>query len=970
MKKLFTYLTLFVIAATYPFSEGAAQIYETKYRLPNLNWQEINTERFRLIYPEIYRDEAIRSLSILESEYNDIQQFVGGELRRFPVIINPENDRSNGFVSPSNFRSEIELAPIRGKTLNPQSGDWLESVLPHELVHALHFSVNPPSISRILGLFSPDLRRSIHGAAPLGLHEGIAVDYESHGTLPYSGRGNYPYFTHQFNSLLGTDEQWSMGQLLHTTDFTPPFNRHYAGGYEFMNWLKSSYGEEIVQNTIRFHYKYPFLGYGVALRSKTGKWPAALYREFSADVSSEESSRLSSVNENNSLEELPVRGTCRRTHRPLWLDNSTLIFHGRFCNQPTGFYQYDLESRSVNLIKEVVVSDDYIYSATESHSSILFSRYHSDTRFDNVFRGDLHELNVQSGELTRITQRQRLFSPAEHAGQIYALRTSGQTEELVEVNSATGLISKTYIKPETASVIQVAPHPADISQSAIIGKLNGVQGIWFINLTEETNILFDQPDIVFESASIFDLSWHPDGNRLLFVSDRDGVMNLYEFNLNSRELHRLTNEPYNLFEASYSPDGSLIALIKQIQNEQVPAVISAQSLNRDKISPDQFQPNESVETLLNRPLMNRAEVADTTDWEFSSYRSGWSWLKPRLWLPTYDEQSGSDRIGITMESVDPLSSRRYTMEISHYLDRIWYDLEYTTKGFYPGFRANIFNEPNLTSFRVTSENESFTLPFLQQSRGASLKIPFRFYIERNARFTSLLLEPQYYVSQLRFLNPNQTSQSYSEFGTRHSVGLVSSLNYRLRQFRRDVQPNAGWIFFTETRIGLNNTTLNIQTDQFNIDANLTDRRGFRGYISTFIAPLSKLNQSLRLTGQVVTQTDLPVFNTADLYSDNFSDVPLPAVNNVAIFNTRYTIPITYPDDGGLTVPVYLSNIYLVLFSQTVADLNQSDIYRATRAVYGAGIRSRFRISNLAFDIGLSLGWEPTRDEFTFHFGTF
>src|SRR6056297_567856 len=109
------------------FTDLAAQVYTTQYRLPDLEWQEIRSDRFRLIYPANYRDEAIRSLTILEAEYSDIKNYIGGELREFPFILNPENDRSNGFVSPINFRSEVELAPIRGKALNPQSGDWLES---------------------------------------------------------------------------------------------------------------------------------------------------------------------------------------------------------------------------------------------------------------------------------------------------------------------------------------------------------------------------------------------------------------------------------------------------------------------------------------------------------------------------------------------------------------------------------------------------------------------------------------------------------------------------------------------------------------------------------------------------------------------------------------------------------------------------------------------------------------------------
>ncbi len=86
---------------------------------------------------------------------------------------------------------------------------------------------------------------------------------------------------------------------------------------------------------------------------------------------------------------------------------------------------------------------------------------------------------------------------------------------------------------------------------------------------------------------------------------------------------------------------------------------------------------------------------------------------------------------------------------------------------------------------------------------------------------------------------------------------------------------------------------------------------------------------------------------------------------MASLSTRYTVPLWYPDDGGFLVPAYLSNIYLVGFSNTVADLDNysvSDFFEASRTVLGVGLRTRFRLSNLTFDLGIGIGFEPTRNE--------
>src|SRR6056297_3654148 len=158
---------LLVLSALF-FCDASAQFYGTQYRTPGQNWRQLQTEQFRIIYPARYDSLARETLAVLELEYDNVQSLVGGDLRDFPVILNPDNDRSNGFVAPFNFRSEIEIAPFMGKTLSPQSGSWFETVLPQELVHAMHFSVNNSSITQLLDLFSPDMRRSVHAAAPFG----------------------------------------------------------------------------------------------------------------------------------------------------------------------------------------------------------------------------------------------------------------------------------------------------------------------------------------------------------------------------------------------------------------------------------------------------------------------------------------------------------------------------------------------------------------------------------------------------------------------------------------------------------------------------------------------------------------------------------------------------------------------------------------------------------------------------------
>src|SRR5690625_7511783 len=95
--RLFTYIVVLILF----HQSAAAQLYSTQYRLPGQEWMELNTERFRLIYPKRYHQEAVRSLTILEHEYEDILDRVGSGISRIQMNIKPDNNRSTASVKPS-----------------------------------------------------------------------------------------------------------------------------------------------------------------------------------------------------------------------------------------------------------------------------------------------------------------------------------------------------------------------------------------------------------------------------------------------------------------------------------------------------------------------------------------------------------------------------------------------------------------------------------------------------------------------------------------------------------------------------------------------------------------------------------------------------------------------------------------------------------------------------------------------------
>ena len=56
----------------------------------------------------------------------------------------------------------------------------------------------------------------------------------------------------------------------------------------------------------------------------------------------------------------------------------------------------------------------------------------------------------------------------------------------------------------------------------------------------------------------WDPTWSPDGKRILFASDRDGLTQLFSMNLQGRQLSRITNLPSIRGRSDWSPDGQFI----------------------------------------------------------------------------------------------------------------------------------------------------------------------------------------------------------------------------------------------------------------------------------------------------------------------------------------------------------------------------------------------------------------------------
>ncbi len=945
------------------YTQAFSQLYPTQYRPSGLNWQQLKTPHFRIVFPAGEDSLAWQSGRILEQQYGKVQKLTGGELHDFPVILNNYSDLSNGMVTSLHFRSEIKTAPIKGKSMNPRSGNWLETVVPHELVHAMHFNQTGDfGIGWLVRLLSPDLARSLHGAIPAGITEGLAVHHETEDVMDGGGRGDYPFFYNRFNTMFNSERRWTLGQMVHFPRYSRPFDRHYIGGYEFTSWLHRTYGSRTTRDALDFYIDLPFLGYGAALKHVTGKWPSQLYKQFRSDKAEALGGTPVPRAEGGTLP-LPHEGASIR--KPGWLDDSTLVFYGSFYNARPGFYTYRLSDHTIKLLKATGTVRDYHYGLS-GDNRLAYAYYRADPLYDDAFTAELVEISLGGQSTEKLSRGARLYAPTYSDGRLLALQSTGMSSRLVEYRAETGEIRELARLP--GRIVDLAVHPSRPDSVALIINKRGLQGLWLANLERLPESLNKPPAISFIGGSVFDPSWHPGGERLLFTADVGRAMNIYEYDLSAGTVKRLSRSVYNVFEASYSPDGEKIAYVRQHLNRQLPVVRLRNHFSGEEVSPSLWKPSIQKERIIQRPVSGSSIDTPQGGWGISDYRTGLSWLRPRTVFPVFEEVSNRDvyEVGLSIQSGSLLQNQSYKLETTVVQNQPWFDLQYRNKTFYPGFKLRAFRRPSFFSADISRSGLLRRETFLLERTGATLSTPLQIDLERNVFNTSLAVEPK--ISIRRFHALGLGGASVSNRVTLPLAGLFSSFSYRLQQNIRDLQPNSGLYLFGDYEQYLASGQMFLQGLR---DPLLFNNLPYRleGGIYSFLSPDRSLNQSMRLGLLFLKRSDR-VFDNQFLVSNGFSEPVFPLANDLASFSLRYTIPLFYPGNGGLLLPFYLSSVYLVGFSGTVSNYTAGNPFEISRTVIGGGIRTRFRLSNLAIDIGIGFGYEPARNNSNFFIGNF
>jgi hypothetical protein len=311
----------------------------------------------------------------------------------------------------------------------------------------------------------------------------------------------------------------------------------------------------------------------------------------------------------------------------------------------------------------------------------------------------------------------------------------------------------------------------------------------------------------------------------------------------------------------------------------------------------------------------------------------------------------------------------YNIEVTLLQDQAWYSVAYTNKTFFPGISVFAFREPSYFATRFQLDNEVLTETFLVEDVGAGISTTLEYYFDDVERYSSFYFRPRFTVSNSRYyqLNNNPATSRILE----NKIGGFGQFNIRLLQRSRDIQPASGVQLFAQIEQSLNTNTIAFKTDQFETLPEVLDKRNAFYYgLNAYWAPLKKTNQSLLVSAQFLNQSDRRLFSNNTIIPMGFTNNDFDFSSSIGRFSTRYTVPLAYPDNGGLLIPFYVSAVYMSFFTHTLADYEQAEPLASSSSIIGAGLHLRYKISNLSLDFGIGFALDPVAGTTNVIFGTF
>ncbi len=602
---------------------------------PSLHFRTVSTDRVSVHFHQGFEPMARQTATMATEILSACEARYGQRVGRVHVVLVDADDQPNGFASPLPFPLVTirAVAPDGTDDFGNHEG-WLRLVLTHELAHTVH-------LEQARGIWG--FGRKVFGRAPFLFPNSLAMSWMIEGLATYEeteltafGRGRNPDSQMVLRMAALEGRFPKDDQAIYALDAWPGGQTPYLFGEAFLRRLSEQAGEDAIPRTARQYAGQfpPFLD-GRAVRKSTGTglepqwkaWAAQAAEGFERDA---EGWREQGLTPARALTERGIRQSSPRFSP----DGARVAYTSQTL---TRFPEIRLARPDGTEDRRLVLRNGGAGLAwTPDGTSLVYADLQVHRTF-SVF-GDLSLVDVASGHVRRLTRGVRALDPdvSPDGRTIVFARKMGDRSELFTVG-----LDGADPKPLTTSVEGVewsGPRWSPRGDAIVASRL--LPGGW-LDLVRVDPATGGVEQLTHDRAKDVEPTWTPDGEAVVFRSDRDGVSNLYAVRLADRSLIRVTNVLGGAFQPSVSPDGRSVAYS-----------------DYSSIGYDVHVAPLDLAAAPAAPAFTDAHPAPRPDpppalAPVRPYRA-WSMLLPRFWSPWVELGDAEDRFGIAAGGSDAL----------------------------------------------------------------------------------------------------------------------------------------------------------------------------------------------------------------------------------------------------------------------------------------------------------------------------
>jgi len=546
---------------------------------PALNWQQINTENFRLIFPKGFETQAQRMANTLET-IHEPEKLGDKAPKKIPIIFRNQNAISNGFVTLAPRRSEFYTMPSQNNQFLG-TNDWLDLLAIHEYRHIAQFQQSRSGFNKVFSyLFGQNTQSAMaFSAAPPWFWEGDATMIETVNSR--SGRGRIPEFSRVFKTNLLEKKKYNYNKqhLRSFKDFIPD---HYRLGYYFVSHLRRETGDpEIWDKISKSAWSWPFVPFTFSnsLNQHTDDFLVKSYNSMMRDVESEWKDQLQGLEptEFNTLNNRKSKAFTEYKF-PQVLPDGTVVAFKSGIGDVGQLVRFDANGKEIESFITGVMNSTGMLSSSEF--KVVWNEYHFDPRWRAKTYSVIKTYDFYKGELETVTEKSR-YAGAGLSPDGYQIVTTETTEDykhsLIILDTYTG--EEVHRFRNIDNVHYAMPRFSD-DGSKIVAITTSDKGRAVISVDLQTNAVetligYSEENIGYPVMT---------DDYLFYNSPVNGIDNIYAMDLATGDHYQVTKSKYG----AYNPQ---LFKSRLYYNEHT---ANGMDVVYTKINPDNWTPKSKI----------------------------------------------------------------------------------------------------------------------------------------------------------------------------------------------------------------------------------------------------------------------------------------------------------------------------------------------------------------------------------------